>query len=58
MIPCLLCLLLTWGFFVTMETGPTVRVGGLESRDRCWAVHKILSDLHPEWTLGDCEVDR
>lgn len=53
-----LTVLLTWGFWVTMEHGPTVRVGGLDTRDRCWRLHKILTEAHPEWTLGDCEVDK
>ena len=48
----------TWGFSVRMETGPTVRVGGLATRDACWRVHKTLTDAHPEWVLGDCEEER
>lgn len=48
----------SWGFSVQMESGPTVRVGGLATRDACWRVHKTLTDAHPEWTLGDCEEDR
>lgn len=45
---------LTWGFTLSIGDS-TFRVCGFTTRDKCWSVHKTLTDAFPEWILGHCE---